>query len=92
MAKFDPRLFRRRFILIDQNTDPPTEKMNCVCCGTLTSELYEMALFCKACFLKWKEANDLICERCTQEMGQNTERICNKCRKHRSFMMQEMLM
>ncbi len=92
MRKFDPRVFRKRFILVDSNTIPETEKMNCVSCGSLETELFEMNMFCKSCLMKWKEANDLICDRCTAEMnGQNVESICRKCKTSRSFAMTEML-
>jgi hypothetical protein len=62
---FDPKRFPGRFILIDLNTEPATERMNCLRCGALTQELHKDFELCPACYATWSAgfAQDWLRER-----------------------------
>ncbi len=53
--RFDPRIFKNRVIVVDTNSSPPVERMNCLRCGKLVSRLYKYDELCKSCYTKWED-------------------------------------
>ena len=57
---FDPKLFPDRVIVIDLNTRPPREQMNCTECGRMVEQLFQDFELCQQCYQKWSVE---FCER-----------------------------
>lgn len=53
--RFDPKIFPNRTILIDTTTQPPTEKIGCLGCGSLEVRLFIGDQLCLGCYMKWQE-------------------------------------
>lgn len=56
LRRFDPQNFPNRVIVVDMNTDPPAELMNCLGCGRLVRKLYKYNELCKSCYGKWEKS------------------------------------
>lgn len=53
---FDPDVFDNRVIVVDTNSDPPVERMNCLRCGKLVERLHKYDELCRGCYSKWEKA------------------------------------
>jgi len=53
--RFDPEVFKGRVIVVDTNSNPSVERMNCLRCGKLVARLYKYDELCRECYSKWEK-------------------------------------